>query len=381
MGVYVHIPFCVQKCYYCDFYSLVVRNQTEFQLVASNYLSSLRRESVFYRPKLKENVFQTLYFGGGTPTLLPAADLSELVSFLIENLPFEKEIEVTVEANPLLDLADVEILASAGVNRISLGAQAFQDHLLRALGRTHRAGDVFRAAEAIRAAGITNLNLDLIFGLPRQSLKEWEETLQKAVALRPTHISCYGLILEEGTPFFHWHNLGLLKFPSDDFQARMYTMARQSLKEAGYEHYEISNFCLPGYRAKHNLLYWANRSFLGLGAGASGYLNRVRYTNLADLNKYWQSWLQGKPIFSQREKVSLNQEMDETMMMGMRLLDGVAEEEFKGRYGVSYWEVYPAEIENLSQRGLLEYKDGFLRVTERGLYLENMVSAAFLRGV
>lgn len=379
MGVYVHIPFCRTKCSYCDFYSVVVGDRKKFLAVANNYLSSLRQEALFYRLQLKESCLASLFIGGGTPTLLPAEDLAGLILFLRRGLPFQAEPEVTIEANPLtLTAEDILILKEAGVNRLSLGAQAFQDHLLVKIGRTHSGEAVTNSVSLIRAAGLQNINLDLMFGLPEQTLSEWRETLQKAVDLRPTHLSCYGLILEEGTPLHKQFQSGLVKLPTDDAQAEMYAWARQFLKKVGYEHYELSNFCLPGYRSQHNLLYWRNQSFLGLGAGATGYWAGIRYTN-ADLEKYTQSWAQGEPALARRERVPLAREMDETMMVGMRLLEGVAAEEFERRYGLTFWEVYPQEIERLLERGLVEHKQGFLRVSERGLFLENMVSGAFLR--
>ena len=380
MGVYVHIPFCAQKCNYCDFHSVVVGDEESFLAVADNYLLSLRQEALYYREKWGNRPLRTLFIGGGTPSLLPPDKLGAALLFLKETLPFSQEPEITMEANPhSLTLEGAEILRKAGVNRVSLGVQAFQDELLAVIGRIHRAGDVAGSVAALREAGITNINLDLIFGLPGQTEDDWAETLESALALQPSHLSCYGLILEEGTPLERWVSTGLLEVPSDDEQATMYERASSILKAAGYEHYEISNFCRPGFRSQHNLLYWKNEPFIGLGSGATGYVKGLRYKNAPDVQDYLATWKQGTPYYAESALVPLEQEMDETMMVGMRLLEGVKEAWFRRRYQVSYWDLYGEAIRDLLKRGLVDYSEGYLQVTERGLFLENQVSSAFLR--
>lgn len=379
MGVYVHIPFCEQKCYYCDFHSVVVGDQETFSLVASNYLVSLRQEALYYRTLWGNNPLTTLFIGGGTPSLLPARELATFVEFLREKLPFVLEPEITMEANPhSLTYEGAQILAAAGVNRVSLGVQAFQNSLLQGIGRVHLVEQIEESVVNLRRAGITNINLDLMFGLPEQSNTQWQETLARATALKPSHLSCYGLILEPGTPLFEWHAAGLLDVPNDDVQAEMYEITQTFLKQAGYGQYEISNYALPGRESQHNLLYWHNQSFIALGSGATGYINGLRYTNVADLEQYMKGWGQGHPSYEESDQVSPEQEMDETMMVGMRLLQGVNEADFRQRYGVSFLEVYKKPIKGLIKKGLVEYSGGFLRVTKRGLFLENQVSSAFL---
>lgn len=380
MGVYVHIPFCAQKCNYCDFHSVVVGDEESFSSVADNYLLSLRQEALYYRKIWGQEPLDTLFIGGGTPSLLPPDKLASFILFLREELPFVKHPEISMEANPQsLTAEGAKILKDAGVNRVSLGVQAFQDDLLLAIGRIHRSEEVGGSVLALREAGITNINLDLIFGLPGQTNEDWVKTLEAALELEPTHLSCYGLILEEGTPLTTWVNAGLVEVPGDDQQAVMYETTCRMLKAAGFEHYEISNFCLPGFRSQHNLLYWHNRSFIGLGSGATGYIQRLRYRNAADVDGFMETWNEGIPYYEESATVSIEQEMDETMMVGMRLLQGVEEEWFRNRYQVSYWELYRGAIEELLQRDLVEYKEGWLRVTPTGLLLENQVSSAFLR--
>lgn len=379
-GIYVHVPFCERKCLYCDFYSIVVSDREQFCAVVDNYLSAVQKEAQYYKEQVRDCTFETIFIGGGTPTLLPPDRLGGLIVFLRSCFSFVQEPEITVEANPnTLTHEMLTTIKEAGVNRISLGAQAFQDRLLAELGRTHGAADIAESVEMIQACGIENFNLDLIYGLPNQSPAHWEESLREAVNLQPTHLSCYSLIVEEGTPFFRLQEQGLLNAADDDLQARMYDMTRKILVESGYCHYEISNFCRPYYEARHNLLYWLNEPFLGLGSGATGYLNRVRYTNVPSIEKYIDGWSRGEPHYSSFHKASVDQEMDETMMVGMRLLAGVSDADFRNRFGSGLMEVYGPQIQELLKRGLVEFKDGVLSVTERGLYLENLVSGAFLR--
>lgn len=382
MGVYIHIPFCRQKCYYCDFHSIVVGGRARLARVTGSYLISLQREALLYKswPEVKERRLASLFIGGGTPTLLPPGELAGLIRFMQSELSLRAEAEITIEANPnTISRRGMQILASAGVNRVSLGAQAFQNGLLRSAGRTHSVAEIAQSVEHIKNAGIHNINLDLMFGLPGQTLEQWAATLESAVALGPTHLSCYGLIVEESTPFGAWKAAGLLDLPSDDEQAEMYASARKYLKRAGYEQYEVSNFCLPGYQCRHNLLYWHNRPFLGLGSGAAGYLQGLRYTNTSDVERYISDLARNVLPVEHSEKVGPEQEMDETMMVGMRLLQGVEANEFKNRFGIGYGDVYGPEISELIERGLVKFSGGYLRLTERGLYLQNQVSGAFLR--
>ncbi|HHY14978.1 MAG TPA: radical SAM family heme chaperone HemW [Firmicutes bacterium] len=380
MGVYIHIPFCEQKCHYCDFHSIAVGGRDDFLAAADSYLSLLRKEARLYKEQVADHTLSTIFIGGGTPTVLPPEKLGEFIIYIREELPVSPRAEITVEANPnSLSLLGMKTLRQAGVNRISLGAQAFQDPLLQVLGRLHTADQIGAGVGLIRQAGIDNINLDLMFGLPGQTREQWGASLEEAIALHPTHLSCYSLIVEGGTPFAAWESAGLIDLPSDDLQADMYQMAIKCLTAAGFEHYEISNFARPGCESRHNLHYWLNRPFLGLGSGATGYLGRVRYTNVADVAAYCRRLAEGELPIERQEYVSLEQEMDETMMVGMRLLAGVSESDFWQRYGMSFFDIYRLQISDLIARGLVNYANGHLHVTEQGLFLENIVSGAFLR--
>jgi oxygen-independent coproporphyrinogen-3 oxidase len=380
MGVYVHIPFCEQKCYYCDFHSVVAGDEESFSSVVSDYFLSLRREALYYKKLWEDRVLRTIFIGGGTPSIVPAEQLASFILFLRNELPFVAEPEITIEANPhSLHYEGAAVLSKAGANRVSLGVQAFQNRLLKAIGRVHTSDQIGQSVGALKRAGITNINLDLMFGLPGQSISDWTETLREAVALRPTHLSCYGLILEDETPLARWVSAGIVHLPSDDEQAEMYDLACEMLKEEAYEHYEISNFCEPGMECQHNLLYWHNEPFIALGSGATGYIDGFRYKNMPDIQGYIESWTRHTPYYEYTDQVSLDQEMDETMMVGMRLLRGVEEEAFFRRYQVSFRDIYREPIEDLLAKGLVQESNGCLRVTRQGLFLENMVSGAFLR--
>ena len=379
MGVYVHIPFCEQKCHYCDFHSVVVSDQDRLSVTGS-YLVSLHKEARYWSSVWGGEALFALFVGGGTPTVLPAEELADLIAFLRTELPFVDDPEITIEANPhSLTYMGARLLRQAGVNRVSLGVQAFQDHLLRGIGRIHSAEQARESVQTLKKAGLTNINLDLMFGLPGQTSHEWADTLRQTVALGPSHISCYSLILEEGTPMEKWVREGLVHVPGDDQQAEMYALACKMLTKAGYEHYEISNFSEPGFSCQHNLLYWHNKPFIGLGTGATGYVQQCRYTNTTDIQEYLRTWGEGPPAFRWSEQVSRDQEMDETMMVGMRLLGGVDEAAFRARYQVSFRDLYSDAIEELMKRGLVQFSAGSLQVTQRGLFLENQVSLAFLR--
>jgi oxygen-independent coproporphyrinogen-3 oxidase len=380
MGVYVHIPFCEQKCYYCDFHSVVAGDEESFSSVVSDYFLSLRREALYYKKLWEDRALRTIFIGGGTPSIVPAEQLASFILFLRNELPFVAEPEITIEANPhSLHYEGAAVLSKAGANRVSLGVQAFQNRLLKAIGRVHTSDQIGQSVGALKRAGITNINLDLMFGLPGQGISDWTETLREAVALRPTHLSCYGLILEDETPLARWVSAGIVHLPSDDEQAEMYDLACEMLKEEAYEHYEISNFCEPGMECQHNLLYWHNEPFIALGSGATGYIDGFRYKNMPDIQGYIESWTRHTPYYEYTDQVSLDQEMDETMMVGMRLLRGVEEEAFFRRYQVSFRDIYREPREDLLAKGLVQESNGCLRVTRQGLFLENMVSGAFLR--
>lgn len=375
LGVYIHIPFCSAKCGYCDFHSLVADDN-----FVGNYLNGLKQEIIYCGTQLIDTKPTSLYIGGGTPTILSVTQIEELVRTVQDNFRFSPGCEFTVEANPgTVTKEKCEKLAEIGVNRISLGSQAFQDNLLKSIGRLHTVADIYHSVELFNQAGITNINLDLIHGLPNQSFKDWKLSLERAAKLHPAHISCYSLSIEEETPFKRKLDQGKLDLPPEETEIEMFEYTRSFLVARGYQHYEISNYALPGRQSRHNLTYWLNGSYIGLGSGAHGYFQGSRYSNCRDLKLYINNWHKQIPAIEYQEQIEPNQAMDEMMMMGLRLIKGVKDERFKQLYGCSYHDVYPEQIKELIARGLLESETGWLRLTQRGISLGNMVFSAFIR--
>mgnify|MGYP000430170910 CR=1 FL=1 len=376
LGVYVHIPFCLAKCHYCDFHSLVA----DAELVG-NYLTAMAREIDYWARKVQPQLCTSLYVGGGTPTILSPQQLRWIIERLIEGFRFQPQFEFTVEANPGTITAEkLEVLAQLGVNRISLGCQAFQNHLLQCIGRVHDVQDIYKGVALIRAAGIQNFNLDLIYALPTQTMDEWQASLQYATELHPTHLSCYSLILEEDTPFFDAYQRGDLILPSEETEAEMFAFTQEFLTRAGYRHYEISNFALPQRESRHNLNYWYNEPYIGIGSGAHGYYSNVRYSNTQNLQQYISTWIdRGQPLYAYQEEINTDRAMDDTMMLGLRLIDGVSDARFQERFHCSYYDVYPQEIKRLIAQGLLEDKGGSICLTKQGIFLGNQVFSAFIR--
>jgi len=335
--------------------------------------------------------FDTLFVGGGTPTAMPAGDLALLLQACRRHLGVPLTAEVSIEANPgTVSAVDLSMLHGAGYNRLSLGMQSFRDDELALLGRIHTAEESLQAYRWAHEAGFTNLNLDLIYGLPRQTVAQWRESLERALSLGPEHLSLYGLSVEPGTPLEARIARGVLPAPDDGAAADMYELAEELLDRAGYAHYEISNWArrgagdaasdLPPWACRHNLKYWHNRPYLGLGSAAHSYDGRCRRANVTSPQEYIARVEAGRDLVAEEECPDRDQRMDETMMLGLRLIDGVSHETFVRRFGVDLSDVYGAEIADLSEDGLLQADERGIRLTARGRLLGNRVFAAFLRG-
>jgi len=381
-GLYVHIPFCIRKCYYCDFNSFRLRGPER-----DHFLDLLEQEADRWAARLEAAggvpVLDTLYVGGGTPTTLEAGQLARLFGALRQRFPLAPQAEITVEANPgTLTLEKLAALRGAGVNRLSLGAQVFDDGLLRRLGREHDAAAIETSVALAREAGIPSLNLDLIFALPGQDLRGWRATLQRALALEPDHLSCYSLIIEEGTPFYRWHQMGRLPRPDEEEELAMYQAAIDAAEGAGLAQYEISNFARPGHQSRHNLIYWRNQPYLGLGPGAHSWWEGVRRANLGPLPAYEAALQAGRLPLEREEPISRALEMDETMFLGLRLTrEGVDRAAFRARFGTEPEAVYGLAIDRLVHLGLLEADAHRIRLTRQGVPVANQVFLAFLRTV
>jgi oxygen-independent coproporphyrinogen-3 oxidase len=323
---YLHIPFCRRRCYYCDFPISVLGNKTpiDTSVAIADYVEALRQE-IENTPNCTKTL-KTIFFGGGTPSLLPARALETLLSTLSQRFGIATDAEISMEIDPgTFSLEQLQAYLSAGVNRISLGIQAFQDELLQLCGRSHSLSHILEAIDLTRQAGVSNLSIDLISGLPQQSEQQWQQSLETAIAIAPQHLSCYDLVLEPVTAFGKQYQPGETPLPSDETTAQMYRLSQQMLTEAGYKHYEISNYAKSGFQCRHNRVYWENRAFYGFGMGAASYVNRQRFTRPRTRVEYY-AWVQQLrenkgtidcPVSSQGDRLL------ETLMLGLRLAEGI----------------------------------------------------------
>lgn len=376
IGLYVHVPFCVKKCLYCDFVSHPLHHGTP-----EAYANALSREIRLYGSALsgEERNVTSVFIGGGTPTCLPAAGLKNILGGIKTVFNLLPGCEVTVEANPgTIEPDGLRELKGAGVNRLSFGVQSFNDSLLGVLGRIHSAGEAVEAVRSAREAGFENLNLDFIFGIPGQTTGDWLETLSRAVELAPEHVALYGLQLEEGTPLERAVARGEIKACPEEVELSMYRTAIDFLTARGYIHYEISNFARPGMQSAHNLGYWLNRPYLGFGPAAHSYLRGERFSNEPSVERYCEKLSRGEYPVQTREALSVQTEMSETLFLGLRLIRGVDLNLFHRRFGRRAEDVYRNEIARLTEAGLIERTGGFLRLTGKGLPVANGVFREFV---
>ena len=369
-GLYLHIPFCRSKCGYCAFVSLPCRRPS------SAYLEALLIQAAQLAdlPWSRERVFFTIFIGGGTPTIYDAATLTRLLGRLRELFRIAPDAEISLESNPnTLTPQGLRQLRREGYNRLSMGVQSFNSELLRIMGRSHRGDQASRAVKWAKEAGFSDINLDFIYGLPGQSAAALRDDLEQALELVPTHLALYQLTLEEGTPMAGAVDSAELVLPHDDEVAEMEQGARLLLAGAGYQHYEISNYSLPGRQCRHNLNYWQNGSYLGLGAAAVSSLSGLRISNVSSPGRYRRLLEAGLAPYAHAEALGLGAAFRETVVMGLRLRDGVDVEALRRRFGISPEECYGETIAQLEQSGLLKITPGRLVLTERGFDLANQV--------
>lgn len=321
---------------------------------------------------------KSLYFGGGTPTLLPSQMISAIIQEISLCFSLTGEAERSIEANPgTISRTSMEILLEGGVNRVSLGIQSFDEKNLRRLGRIYGEREIYQALEIIDKLGLNNFSLDLIFGIPQQKTENWIVDIEKAIGTGAPHISAYNLTIEEGTVFHSLIEKGQLKLPAEQIQLDMYLIAKEMLAEAGYRHYEISNFAKPSFFCQHNLTYWDNLEYLGLGAGAHSYIDPIRSANFPDIGRYIEAIQKNNSATAEFERLDELKRMGETLMLGLRCLEGVSCEGFFERFGRRIEEVYPDTIRDLIQKELISYNDR-LQLTKRGLIFSNEVFKEFI---
>ncbi len=374
IGLYIHIPFCRQKCLYCDFPSWAGK---EGQM--QGYVDALTKE-IKNRGKLyPDRKVVSVFFGGGTPTTLSIPMLEQLMAAAFEGWDIAEDAEITTEANPgTLDGEMAEALKKMGFNRLSMGVQAWQNRLLKALGRIHTIEAFQENFKAMREAGFENVNTDLMFALPDQTMADWQETVQNIVALQPEHISAYSLIIEEGTPFFDRYEKGDLVPADEELDREMYHWAVEYLAEHGYEQYEISNFARSGRQSRHNRIYWQAEEYLGMGLGSHSYMEGERFHNPYDLQEYIEKAEDASLLKEDIEVITEEDALAEFMFLGLRLTEGVSFERFRERFGKEMKEIYGRQIEELQADCLLAVGETGIRLTERGTDISNVVFEKFL---
>lgn len=372
-SAYIHIPFCEHICYYCDFNKVFLEGQP-----VDEYIEALLKEA---RLALRQNPvekMETLYVGGGTPTSLTASQLERLLSGLREILPYYNG-EFTVEANPGDLTADkLDVMKNYGVNRLSMGVQTFDDRLLKKIGRKHTAQDVYDTIQLLEEKDFSNVTIDLIYALPGQSLESFRDTVTRALALDLPHYALYSLILENQTMFMNWVRRGKMHLPEQELEAQMYAETIDAMEKAGRKQYEISNFAKPGFESQHNLVYWNNQNYFGLGAGASGYLGNRRYKNRGPIQHYLKSLKNDQLPVLEEEILTQKAQIEEEMFLGLRKILGVDKTVFENRFGFSMMDVYGDVIEKLKQQKLITETDSRVCLTEEGLFRGNDVFEEFL---
>ncbi|MFD0715060.1 radical SAM family heme chaperone HemW [Paenibacillus sp. GCM10027626] len=379
-ALYIHIPFCTNKCYYCDFNSYLVKGQPVDQ-----YLAALEKEMEQTAAVLPPEVIHTVFVGGGTPTVLTPPQMERFLAMVKRYFPLDEQAEFSMEANPgTTDLEKLKVMYEGGVNRLSFGVQSFDNGLLERIGRIHNVDDVYQSIANARSVGFHNISIDLMFGLPGQTVEKLDESVSRALELALPHYSLYGLKVEENTLFHHLYERNELPLPHEDDELAMYMLLIERLKAAGYKHYEISNFAKAGHESRHNTVYWHNEPYYGLGAGAHGYAKGERHINIKGVQPYIEAAQLRLPRL-ETNQVTEAEAIEDFMMVGLRMLDGVRNADFAAQFDGRQIEDYFAEVlQKLLAEGLLERIGdersaavGY-KLTARGVPLGNEVFGAFL---
>lgn len=376
IGLYLHIPFCVKKCRYCDFLSFPCSDEK----VLMEYADAISMDIAARAKEWPYRVVDSIFIGGGTPSLLPPAGVQKILNAVYTEFNINDSIETTIEVNPAtLTEEKLKIYITEGINRISIGIQSFDNVILKLLGRAHDKNDAFNAIRMVKKAGFDNINLDLMFAIPGQTLKQWKDTVRQCIFLEPQHVSLYSLQIEEGTIFNDLVEEGMLAPTSEEIDREMYREALYMLKKAGYNHYEISNTALPGYESRHNLKYWSYDEYLGIGPGASSFIDERRYSNFTKMTDYLKAIKRGEaPVDRENsEPYTLREEMGVYVFTGLRKTGGFSITDFEKKFGVDFFDVYdPAVIERY--KGYLEIVGMNLTLTEKGMDVSNSIMAEFV---
>ena len=375
LGLYIHIPYCIHKCGYCDFNSHPIKHDE-----MDHYIDALVAEMKHYAKIYSNtNIIKTIFLGGGTPTTLTVYQLECILKECVKEFKVAPDAEITIEANPAtIDIEQMKSIRQTGYNRISIGVQSFDKTELKLLDRAHGPEEVHSTVDCARKAGFDNLSLDLMFAIPNQSLSSWESNLDKALEKNPEHLSTYNLTIEQGTAFSKLQSNGKLIMPEDGHQLELYKKTIERLTKKGFHHYEISNFARQGKECKHNITYWENTNTLGLGAGASSYINGTRFKNINLPAHYIRQVKEGKAAVEHSETLEPRQAMGETIMLGLRLLQGISIHQFERRFQVSFTSLFKKIIHSLKEKELILIEDDRLRLSPKGLFLADSVILEFI---
>ncbi len=373
-SAYIHIPFCHHICHYCDFNKVFFKQQP-----VDEYIEMLIKE-IHHAAQKNEHQLKTIFIGGGTPTALSTSQLNRLMEGIRFNLISVNEpVEFAVEANPgELTSEKLKVLKNAGVNRLSIGVQSFNDKLLHRIGRVHRKEDVFRTIELAEQIGFDNMSIDLMYGLPGQTIDDFKESLETAFSLNVKHFSAYSLIVEPKTVFYNLMQKGKLTLPQQDEEAQMYELAMEQMEKHGFNQYEISNYAKAGYESQHNLTYWNNDYYFGFGAGAHGYMNGVRTSNIGPIKKYIERIKQKGEAFHIQITISKEEAMEEEMFLGLRKTTGISKEKFYKKFGVQVDHIFSSPIDKLVDLDLIINDENGIRLTHKGKLLGNEVFQEFI---
>lgn len=366
LGLYIHIPFCLHKCYYCNFNSIPIDNS----FLLKQYTEALIKE---IQNRKNSTIIKTIYLGGGTPTILPVQNIEKIFNIIFKNFKILNHPEISIEANPdTINLRKLKTLYLLGINRISLGIQAFQDKLLKNIGRTYSVKEIFKSYGLIRESSFNNVSFDLMFDLPNQTFFDWEQTLLKTVKLKPEHISAYALTIEKGSI---WEKE---KKQISTEEVEMYKFAIKYLKTAGYKHYEISNFSLLNKESQHNQIYWNNQEYMGIGAGAYSYIDNRRFGNIADPKTYITRVLNNEDIINEEEILNFEDKIRESIILKLRLIKGINIQEFNQQYKIDFEEKFKDALSKMIKLKLLKKVGNYIRLTKKGILLSNEVFIEFL---
>ena len=385
VGLYIHIPFCKQKCQYCDFNSYAGREnliETYMKWVEFELKGVGEGNRVDYENNLDDLiVVKSIYIGGGTPSFIDSKYIEKIMEIVKECYTIDSNAEITIEVNPgTVSKKKLETYLNSGINRISIGLQSTHNEILSKLGRVHSYEEFLYTYNLARKVGFKNINVDLMLGLPNQSLNDLQESITEVVNLEPEHISVYSLIIENGTPFCEKLEKQEIALPSDELERAMYWETKRKLEKAGYTHYEISNFAKPGFECKHNLSCWNQEEYIGIGVSAHSYTNNVRYSNIDSIEDYIRNYENGNEIdnFVFHEKQNKESKMKEFMMLGLRKIQGIHIQDFKNKFGENPIYLYKKELEKLVNEELLEIDGDVIKLTNKGIDLANLVWEEFV---